>query len=43
MKNRRTFIKKAALGAAALSIPSKSMFGNLFQKTNPSMAQPKIS
>lgn len=43
MKKRRTFIKKATLGAAALSIPSKSLFGNLFPKTNSTMAQPKIS
>ncbi len=43
MKNRRTFIKKAALGAAAITIPANNMFGHLFPKTNPSMALPKIS
>jgi sugar phosphate isomerase/epimerase len=43
MKNRRTFIKKAALGAVAISIPSNSTFGNLFPKMNASMALPKIS
>lgn len=43
MKNRRTFIKKAALGAAAITIPANRMLGNFFPKTNATMALPKIS
>ncbi|MCJ7466650.1 MAG: sugar phosphate isomerase/epimerase [Maribacter sp.] len=42
MKNRRTFIKKAALGAAGISLP-RSVLGNHLLKTTQKMAQPKIS
>jgi sugar phosphate isomerase/epimerase len=42
MKNRRTFIKKAALGAAAISLPVSALGNNLL-KTNPKMVTPKIS
>jgi sugar phosphate isomerase/epimerase len=43
MKNRRTFIQKAALGAAAISLPSNLVLGKLVPKKNRIMAEPKIS
>ena len=43
MKNRRTFIKKAALGAAAISLPSNLVLGKFLPKKNRIMAEPKIS
>lgn len=43
MKTRRTFLKQAALGATAISLPSTSAFGNPLLPNSPEMKEPKIS